>query len=406
LPTLETKEMNTFNDIKELVTALKREEKLISEMFSKRKSIDYKLNDALELVDYEESRIDLLIQKAVIRQNGDFLELDGQFLEFFEQVLYVSEEINLSYIDENIKNIKENIVYFLNESSENRRYAYLRFIKKTFRNMGLITLRSVVDLRRNIENTFKNESNYKNKQLKLENLDEKRTVVTKLIQQTLLLINEEELTFFNRALDEELGRIIIELKNQLGECSHNLIEIEKQIIDYLNQIKQQGRFLEKLRKLKYLKDNFIIEAETNIKQIVSNKNEVIFETKLNESINLSIDFLREDERAFNAIKRIAKNHRDRLLFKPEMAERISNDYLDNNIEEEIMVNLEEVRNRFIATSDNLFNFILNYDFLKEVEFNERVTIFCQIISQYEEELQIQDNYQTTNGIEYAMVFSR
>lgn len=406
MPTLETKEMNTFNDIKELVTALKREEKLISEMFSKRKSIDYKLNDALELVDYEESRIDLLIQKAVIRQNGDFLELDGQFLEFFEQVLYVSEEINLSYIDENIKNIKENIVYFLNESSENRRYAYLRFIKKTFRNMGLITLRSVVDLRRNIENTFKNESNYKNKQLKLENLDEKRTVVTNLIQQTLLLINEEELTFFNRALDEELGRIIIELKNQLGECSHNLIEIEKQIIDYLNQIKQQGRFLEKLRKLKYLKDNFIIEAETNIKQIVSNKNEVIFETKLNESINLSIDFLREDERAFNAIKRIAKNHRDRLLFKPEMAERISNDYLDNNIEEEIMVNLEEVRNRFIATSDNLFNFILNYDFLKEVEFNERVTIFCQIISQYEEELQIQDNYQTTNGIEYAMVFSR
>ncbi|KEZ94457.1 hypothetical protein IL45_01380 [Nonlabens ulvanivorans] len=398
--------MNTFNDIKELVTALKREEKLISEMFSKRKSIDYKLNDALELVDYEESRIDLLIQKAVIRQNGDFLELDGQFLEFFEQVLYVSEEINLSYIDENIKNIKENIVYFLNESSENRRYAYLRFIKKTFRNMGLITLRSVVDLRRNIENTFKNESNYKNKQLKLENLDEKRTVVTNLIQQTLFLINEEELTFFNRALDEELGRIIIELKNQLGECSHNLIEIEKQIIDYLNQIKQQGRFLEKLRKLKYLKDNFIIEAETNIKQIVSNKNEVIFETKLNESINLSIDFLREDERAFIAIKRIAKNHRDRLLFKPEMAERISNDYLDNNIEEEIMVNLEEVRNRFIATSDNLFNFILNYDFLKEVEFNERVTIFCQIISQYEEELQIQDNYQTTNGIEYAMVFSR
>lgn len=398
--------MNTFNDIKELVTALKREEKLISEMFSKRKSIDYKLNDALELVDYEESRIDLLIQKSVIRQNGDFLELDGQFLEFFEQVLYVSEEINLSYIDENIKNIKENIVYFLNESNENRRYAYLRFIKKTFRNMGLITLRSVVDLRRNIENTFKNESNYKNKQLKLENLDEKRTVVTNLIQQTLLLINEEELTFFNRALDEELSRIIIELKSQLGECSHNLIEIEKQIIDYLNQIKQQGKFLEKLRKLKYLKDNFIIEAETNIKQIVSNKNEVIFETKINESINLSIDFLREDERAFNAIKRIAKNHRDRLLFKPEMAERISNDYLENNAEEEIMVNLEEVRNRFIATSDNLFNFILNYDFLKAVDFNERVTIFCQIISQYEEELQIQDNYQTTNGIEYAMVFSK
>jgi hypothetical protein len=151
--------MNTFDDIKELVTILKREEKLISEMFSKRKSIDYRLSDALELVDYEESRIDLLIQKSVVRENGGLLELDGQFLEFFEQVLYVSEEINLSYINENIKNIKENIGYFLNETNENRRYSYLRFVKKTFRKMGNITLRSVVDLRRNIENTFKNESN-------------------------------------------------------------------------------------------------------------------------------------------------------------------------------------------------------------------------------------------------------
>jgi hypothetical protein len=35
--------------------------------------------------------------------------------------------------------------------------------------MGVITFRSVVDLRRNIENTFKNESNYKNKHLKLKN---------------------------------------------------------------------------------------------------------------------------------------------------------------------------------------------------------------------------------------------
>lgn len=244
--------MNTFNDIKELVGTLKRESKLISEMFSKRKSIDYKFSDASELVDYDENRIDFLIQRSVIRENGDTLELDDLFLEFFEQVSDVNEEINLSYIDENIKNIKENIDYFLNENNENRKYGYLRFIKKTFKKIGLITLRSVVDLRRNIDNTFKNESNYKNKQLKLENLDEKRNVIKNLIIQTLKIIKEDEVTFFNRALDEELNRIIIDLKHQLGECSQNLIEIEKQIIDYLNQIKIHGKFLEKLRKLKHL----------------------------------------------------------------------------------------------------------------------------------------------------------
>ena len=398
--------MNTFNDIKELLSSLKREEKLISEMFSKRKTLDYKLSYALELVDDDENRIDFLLEKSVIRENGGFLELDDQFIEFFEQVLDVNEEINLSYIDENIQNIRENIDYFLNENNESRKHSYLKFIKKTFRKMGLITLRSVVDLRRNIENTFKNEANYKNKQLKLENLDEKRTVVKNLIKHTLALINDEELTFFKTALDEELNRVIIELKHQLVECSHNLIEIEKQIIDYLNQIKHQGKFLEKLRKLKYLKDHFTIAAETDIKKIIANNNHVIYEPRLSEPLNLSIDFLRDNEKAFEVIKRIAKTHKNRKHFKPELADRISDEYLESNVEEEVMINLEEIRNRFSATSDNLFNFIMNYDFYKEVDFNERVTIFCQIISQYEHELIIEEDFKIEENVEYAIVYPR
>lgn len=395
--------MNTFNDIKELVATLNREAKLISEMFSKRKSIDYKLNDAKELVDFDENRIDFLVQRSVIRENGGILELDDLFLEFFEQVLDVNEEINLSYIDENIKNIKENIDYFLNETNENRKYAYLKFIKKTFRKIGITTLRSVVDLRRNIDNTFKNEANYKNKKLKLENLDDKRTVVKSLINQTLKLINDDEITFFNRALDEELNKIIINLKHQLGEGSHNLIEIEKQIINYLNQIKIQGKFLEKLRKLKYLKDHFFIEAQTDIKQILSNKNQVIFETRISEPLNLSLDFLRENEKAFEAVKKTAKNHKNRKGFKAELADSISDEFLENSDEKEIMINYEEIKNSFIATSDNLFNFIMNYDFSKTVDFDERVTVFCQVISLYEQDLDIKDEYKTTNGLEYAIV---
>jgi len=398
--------MKTFNNIKELVSTLKREEKLLSEMFTKRKSLNYKMNYAIEMAFNGEESINSLLQLSVIRENGGFLEIDDQFLEFFEQVLDVNEEINLSYINENIKSIKENINYYLNENNENRKYAYLKFIKKTFRKMGIITLRSVVDLRRNIENTFKNESNYKNKQLKLENLDEKRTIVKDLITQTLSLINNEEHTFFNDATDEELNRIIKELKYSLSESTHNLIEIEKQIIDYLNQIKHQGKFIEKLRKLKYLKDQFRIESETDLKQILSQKNQVIFEKRVSEPINLSIDYLRDDEIAFAIIKKVTQRNLDKLNYTPLIAENISDEYLENSIEKEVMINLEEVRNRFVATSDNLFNFIINYDFTKEVSFSERVTIFCQMASQFEFEFNFENDSLTENGIEYALVYPK
>jgi len=398
--------MNTFNDIKELVSTLKREEKLISEMFAKRKSLPYQLIYAKELVDYDENRIDFLIQHSVINENGNLIELDDLYREFFEQVLDVNEEINLSYINENIKNIKDNINYYFNENNENRKYAYLRIIKKTLKKIGVTTLRSVVDIRRNIENTFKNEANYKNKQLKLKNLDNKRVTVNDLIKQTINLVDNDEFTFFNEATDEELLRIILNLKDQLNQSSHNLIEIEKQIIDYLNQIKLQEKFVEKLRKLKYLKDHFLIQAETDIKQILSRKNDTVFDNKITEPLKLSIDHLLNDEKARLSILKIAKQHSERKNTIPLLAEKISNDFLEDSVEEEVIIDLEEVKNGFVASSDNLFNFVLNYNFMKEIDFNERVTIYCQMVSQFENELIIEDNFQSKNNIEYALVFPK
>lgn len=398
--------MTSFHDLKELLTALKREERLLYEMFAKRKSLEFKLSYALELVEYDEARIDYLIQKSVLRENGGLLEIDGLFLEFFEQVLEVNEEINFASIDDNIKAIEENIVYYLNENSEHRKLAYLREIKRTFRKIGLVTIRSVIDLRRKVDNTFKNEPNFKNKQLKLQNLDEKRVMVKKLSGQALELINEKQEVFFKTSQDEELKRIVTELKLQLNECSHNLIEIEKQIIDYLNQIKHQGLFLEKLRKLKYLKDHFTIEAETDIKPHLAKSNPVIFERRQGEPLNLSLDFIRNDEKAFAAIKKVAANFKSRLRIEPELAETIATDFLENKVEQEVMIDLEEVRNHFLPTGDHLFNFIANYDFNKEVSFEERVTIYCQLVSIYDRDFRIDNEFEQQNGVEYAMVYPK
>jgi hypothetical protein len=91
---------------------------------------------------------------------------------------------------------------------------------------------------------------------------------------------------------------------------------------------------------------------------------------------------------------------------PLIAESISDEYLENSVQEEVMINFDEVRNRFIATSDNLFNFIMSYDFLKDVSFEERVTIFCQIASQYEDEFEFEPKFEISNGIEYTLIYPK
>lgn len=397
--------MDTFSTLKELLRALQMEEKLLSEMFVKRKSLDYRYEYALEMVDHKMEKIQFLLDHSVITSNEDFLELDPQYLEFFENVLGVNEEINTSYINENIKNVRDNINYFLNEMNEVRKYNYLRYIKNTFKKIGISTVKNVVDLRRNINTTFKNEPNYKNKKAKLENLDRKRLDILALIHRTETLISNEEQTFFKSALDEELNLIIIELKRDLIECSHNLIETEKQIIDFLNQIRYQTGVIEKLRKVKYLKDQFIIKGSTNIEEVLKRTHLVTFEKQPSYPVKLSLDLLGTDE-VFETIKGIAGRIQTKAQIKIPVADNISQDQLDTQIEEGILINLEEVKNKFMAGGNNLFDFLLNYDFLKEVSLAERLTFYCQLISQYENNFEITSKYESYRDIEYTLVYPK
>ena len=398
--------MSTFTSIKELLSTLVREHRLLTEMFEKRKTLSYKYDFALELVDYNEDRIQYLIERSVIRQNGSFVEIDDQFLQFFEQVLEVNEEINISSINSNIQNVKENILYYLKENNEIRRYNYLRVVKNALRKIGNITLRNVVDLKRNIDITFKNEPNYKVKKAKLENLDKKRIDINTFIEQTYKLISEEEQTFFKSALDDELSRIITYLKLQLNECRHNLIEIQKQVIEYLNQIKYQSIIIEKLRQLKYLKDQFTIRAATDIDSIIIKKNDVIFEANPVYPLKLSIDYLQSDNEAFASILKIGKRNRSTIKVRLPLAGNISTEYLEAGIEEEIQINLEEVRNSFIASGNNLFDFVMGYNFEKDISFEEKVTVFCQLISQYENSFTLTDKYNSQQEVEFAMVYPK
>lgn len=398
--------MNHFHSIRELLNTLSRGHKLLAEMFEKRKSLSYKYEYALEVLENNEDIIQLLLSKDIIRQNGTFLELDDQFLQFFEQILEVNEEINTSFINENIRQVKEEyMLYYLKANSENERYKYLKLVKSTLRKVGRITIRNILDLNRNIENTFKTEPNYKIKLLKLENHKLKLSAIQQLIEQTEKLILEDELTFFKTAADEELKLITIQLRLDLTDSRQNLIEARKQIIEYINQIKYQNKFIEKLRQIKYLKDQFEIKAKTNIVEIVLKSKATAFDPKPAYSLKLSMDGLSEED-VRKSIEKIYLRNKPGIKPFTQLAAGISSDYLNQETEIELTVNLDEIKNNFSASGNHLFDFIMNYRFQREVSFEERMTIYCQLISMFEEELEVSDNFNRYHQIEYAIVYPK
>lgn len=399
--------MKTFSSIQQLLATLSREQKLLSELFEKRKLLSFNYDYALELVDFDADKITALTDYSVVRQNGNNLELDDLYLQFFEQVMEVNEEINASYINEHIQNIKQNIIYYLQENDEGRKYGYLKQVKQALRKIGVIALRNVVDLNRNVDNTFKNEPNYKIKKTKLEHLDEKRSTIYVLIEQTDRLVSgEDEQTFFKVASDEELNRIIIILKLQLNECRHNLIDIQKQIIEYLNRIKHQSGIIEKLRQIKYLKDQFELRSKSDIKDILNANTAVVFEPNPTYPLNIPLEQLQVDNDALDIIRKVAKRMRSNVKSNQPLAEGISDEYLETQVQEEVQINLDEVKNGFLASGHNLFDFICNYDYGREVSFDECVTIYCQMVSQYDTLFKITESYNNKQDVEYAMIFPK
>lgn len=162
-----------FRSIEELTRTLSREQRLLSEMFEKRKLMKFPVGLALDLVGGSEARLRKLVDYGVLVEAGSTLEIESGYLNFFEEVLNVNEEISVLSVQECINTLKENIGYFLQESNPNRKAGYQDNVRQLLKKTGFRTLKNVVDLKRNMDNTYKQEPNYIIKKKKLQNLDEK-----------------------------------------------------------------------------------------------------------------------------------------------------------------------------------------------------------------------------------------
>lgn len=374
-------------------------------MFEKRKALSYKYEYALEIMDGNEDVIKLLLSKEIIRQNGNQLELDDQFLKFFEDILEVNEEINTSYINENIRQIKnEYMLYYLQATSDSERYKYLKAVKSSLRKIGRITTRNIVDLDRNIENAFKTEPNYKIKLSKLESYKQKLEAIEQMIVQTERLLSEDD-TFFNTATDEELRYIKTELLLNLLDSRQNLIETRKQIIEYINQVKYQSKFIEKLRQLKYLRDQYEIKHKTNIKEILSSNNALVLEPKPSYSLKLSLDRLQEDA-VYQLIQKVSKRYKTGINPQKSIAENFSKEELSIDTEKEVYIDLYQVKEKFAFSEKHLFEYIQDYKFPRELTFDERITMYCQMVSIFDDEFEVTDKFERNNNIEYALVYNK
>lgn len=396
-----------FHSLEELIRALDRERKLLYALFQDRKRLSFRYNLAKELATKKDESLEFLRRFGIIHENGDFVELEDVYLKFFEEVLEVNEEINVASVKESIGSLNAAIDYYQSEKNATRKWGYLKDVKRILRNIALTTLRNVIDLKRNIDNTYKNEPTFVVKKKKLVHLDEKRKDIAALINECEKVIDEKQATFFLEAMDVELKETVTDVKLQLKEVYHNLLELDRQIINYLNLIEYQNRLFEKVQKLKYLRDQMLLETNTDIKAKMDARNPVWLEPRPRYTLKVSLSMLRTTDTGLKILQDVAKGKSNDRLRKGNLAEPLTKEELTEQQKVQQTVDVSEVKTAFMASGDNLFHFVMNYSgYRKQMADEEKLVLFCQIAAQYHDELVISEEYGRHGNIEFPFIYPK
>lgn len=397
--------MAIFRSIRELTRVLQQGSKLLNNMFLQRKTIAVKYDDALDTLDGDENKLKSLIAFGVIVQTGDSLELDDAYQRFFEEVLAVNEDINISSVKMYIDKLTLGINSYLAAENNARREGFLREIRHTFKSIENATRRNVIDLKRNVDDTYKQEPNFKIKELRLKDFDEKARLIGELIQQTERVMDEQTI-FFSSAADYGLQQTVSGVRDSLRESAHGLISITAQIIDYLNRIEYQSRLVKRVRQLKYLRDQFMIEQATNVKELMMQTNDVWMERLPKYITRVSLDFLRNEDAALDILDNIRRRLSKKANINSRLAGKIEGRYLQEQTETTKAFNHQELLNGFLAQSSDLFYYVWNYSFAETLDRELRLVLFLQMASQYPEQMRFTSEMKTLDNIEYPIIYPR
>ena len=262
----------------------------------------------------------------------------------------------------------------------------------------------MVDLKRNMDHAYKQEPNYVIKKKKLQNLDEKSHSIRSMIRECEKLMDTEH-AFFLMANDPHMAKTCSDVKHDFVEAYHALMEIDRQIIVYLNQIEQQNLLYKKIRKLKYLQDQLLIKTETNVVQVLEERNPLWMESRWYSRIRLSLDILRENDQVVKILRRIAERNGLRKSARTE-AEPLTDEDLQEHIQRLKDVDPAEGWNAFTASSYSLFDFILRYDYKTKRNIEDHAALFCQLVILHPEECRMTGRYATYQDIEYPIIYAK
>jgi hypothetical protein len=372
--------------IRDLIILLNQNKEVIEMLFGNKDSINK--SELLAREDMTDDRLEKLALHEIIHENNNIISLDDRIITFIEEFLEIGE-VTTSFINDNIQTLNESLRYYRIDNNPR----FIRAIKKSLKKINSTTSREVIKLHKNIDDTYKNQSNYFIKLEELEKYKKKRDDIIDLIKESEQIISEAQ-GFFNTVIDAELSSIVLDLRYTLVRNRDYLNEIQAQIIDYINKIQYQSKIYKKIQRLKELKDYEELKYKTNFVEVAVGAKAFIFQKRVLLKSRLSLDFLYSDQ-GYALTRKVAARLKMLSNLHRKPAAKLSEGFSDAGEEKSAKLNVKGLVDKFVESDMDLFAFISGYPFpeaLGEVNMHRRISLYVEISIDHDVRLLISDKW--------------
>ncbi|MEA3289225.1 MAG: hypothetical protein U9Q04_03495 [Campylobacterota bacterium] len=374
--------------IEKLFSNLSNNKELIFYLFEhKDKAVSY--DEIQHLISYE--KLEVLENFEIIEKSDNKIFLDGRVIEFLENYLSIDENIEVSIISEKIDTLKHKIEILL--EYKNKQNELISQIRRELKKCDFILLQNLFKLRIHIDRVYKSIDQYslKIKELKFYESKLKDLSFALIAFEKFLKLFESKLTLF---YNNELNEVIKLVKQNIYEINKSLIPLTQDVCEYINKAISKNIFIEKITKLKELKDSYLLKEQTNILQKIEKfepiQSTISIKTRLNKDII-------QDE----SFKQLLLKSKQDTKLKIKQASKIQQ---YNSKEIQNFLDINSLHRAFKFSSQNLIEFLLQDSKLKNKSFEDIEMIYCKLILLYEIEYKIYDQFVDINGTKFKKVY--
>lgn len=391
-----------ISDISRLLSVLHSDRRLLESLFEKRNRLVGFHEVCAEI---GEERTEYLINAEILNHTDESIELDERVLSFFEEFLETNEDVEIGDVDELLINIKYNIELYQNEKeNEHSRERYLGKIKRILKKIPNLILKNLSLLQLHIGLTYKTQSSHKNKILELQHYKAKLEKLMNIeVKVQKALSNEGH--FFNVVSSHESVLLSLRLKVRLRELRVSLIQLQKQVIEYINKTLHKQHFFEHIIKLKEMKSALEIKEKSNILSLLEMQTTPLFMSKPMR-ISTFLDTEEVYEFGFEEMVQKLQYVIPSQKLSLSKAEALEESFFEDEEKTRFMIDTDVLHEEFMLSQSDLFSFIDEKEFSVEQSLEEKITLYCQLALMYEAEYEFSETRMKIEQYEYLIIRAR